>query len=486
MSSLVQDELGQASEAAAGGAASVVYEQLIQEWEKCQVSEPTNPYRVLGVKRSVSPDTLRAAFDRKVSSYKEADHDVESASHLFIMRAERAYALLSDADRRRAYEKDLQNRIGERRWAKLRYANGFYEGGVDPTSMVEHAEPQREGTGITVLAGGEKFEGPYNADGKSGLGLQLWDNGDLYLGHWAKDVMAGRGSLFYGNGMRYIGEFHEGRRHGVGKLSWPDGSTYGGEFLGGNRHGHGVLEVRTSTDGATNVDMLSRYVGEWSDSHLHGKGCYENFQKVGKKDGRYDGQFERSACHGEGRMELANGDVYEGNFERGRRDGKGCYEWVTGDRYRGPMRKNHVDGQGIFESQERGIMYAGQWTQSMPHGTGILQQDVKRGDGDRSNVEYEGQWDFGHKDGQGVFRYSSGSSYAGGFSMDRRQGTGKLCWEDGSTWEGAFLRDERHGAGVFRGPPDSDEVVEILEVWRKGELVESNEFAEDSATISST
>merc|ERR1712136_366784 len=115
----------------------------------------------------------------------------------------------------------MRDRVASKSWAILRYANGLYEGGVNPFTMRDGWQPCRNGRGVTLLGSGEKYEGEYVDDVKHGVGLQFWLNGDMFLGQWRQDHMSGKGCYYYGNGSTYVGEFAGGRRHGSGTLAWP-------------------------------------------------------------------------------------------------------------------------------------------------------------------------------------------------------------------------------------------------------------------------
>lgn len=67
--------------------------------------------------------------------------------------------------------------------------------------------------------------------------------------------------------------------------------------------------------------------------------------------GSYTGDLANGVPHGEGRMELDNGDVYVGRFVEGEFHGSGEYRWASGDVYRGEfVRGEMVDAEPSQET----------------------------------------------------------------------------------------------------------------------------------------
>lgn len=416
---------------------------------------------MLGIPRKATEEKVEEQFQKTMKMYEAAGSEEEGAARVLRLRLRRAYELLRNTEARKAFDSRRRRQIERLEWSKLRYANGLYQGCVEPESM-KNGEPVRSGKGLTVLASGEKHEGEYLTNQRCGIGLQFWQNGDLYLGQWQNDKMSGHGCYYYGNGSGYAVEFSEGRRHGVGLQIWPDGSVYSGEFFEGWRTGQGKLQLPKGPDG----DPIGCYEGEWEDGNLEGKGVYTS-----PTLGHYEVEFQASCFHGQGKLKLPNGDVYEGSFMQGKRDGQGAYRWPDGDEYVGPMRGNQRNGHGILTSPLRDLKFEGQWQRDLPQGKGRMSQRVDSEGG--GCLVYKGQWDSGVREGQGICSWPSGSHYIGHFAGNKKHGTGVFEWPDGSTFDGTYLGDLRDGAGVYSQPRDEDvgTQFEELEIWRKGELV---------------
>ena len=80
--------------------------------------------------------------------------------------------------------------------------------------------------------------------------------------------------------------------------------------------------------------------------------------------------------------------------------------------------KTKIFGKGKYTWSD-GSTYTGDVVRGVRHGTGTMQLSV-------IPVVYEGQWEDGKRNGQGVIYYdeNKSSKYAGGWSKGRRSGKG--------------------------------------------------------------
>lgn len=62
--------------------------------------------------------------------------------------------------------------------------------------------------------------------------------------------------------------------------------------------------------------------------------------------------------------------------------------------------------------------------------------------------QYEGEWDTNQMDGNGTFRYTTGS-YEGEFEESDREGVGTFKWDDGAVYKGSWENDCLSGTGVL-------------------------------------
>jgi len=442
-------------------------DEVVQQWEETQSQQCIDPYIILGAKKDDDDDELDRLMEKKIGHYIEEGHTKEGVGRIMVLRTRRAHALLSDTVRRKMYNEHRKGKVHDESYAVIHFANGNYEGEVDPMTMAKTRDATPDGTGMMVLANGERYEGEY-ADGKKhGVGLQFWSNGDLFLGQWMSDKMSGNGCYLNAGGVRYYGAFVAGKRHGDGRLTWLDGSTYVGQFSEGARAGHGTLALPNGPDGKRlpRGKLAGRYEGQWKENGMHGEGVYKSISA-----GNYTGQFKSNCFHGRGRLVFPNSDVHEGKFVEGRREGEGRYEWATGDWFEGNFRNSGRDGTGIFVSKDRKIRYSGEFSHDAPHGQGSISHEEENG-----MMEYEGQFARGLKDGQGTLIWPDTCCYQGQFARDTKHGGGSVIWPDDSEFSGTFAADKRHGLGVFNGSEaskmESGHNHARLETWEKEELV---------------
>ena len=76
--------------------------------------------------------------------------------------------------------------------------------------------------------------------------------------------------------------------------------------------------------------------------------------------GTYTGELAAGEPHGEGTLQLDNGDVYRGRFVEGSFDGRGTYTWTDGSRYEGEFDDGRIEGKGLYISAE-GTRTSGTW-----------------------------------------------------------------------------------------------------------------------------
>ncbi|CAD8176448.1 unnamed protein product [Paramecium pentaurelia] len=68
---------------------------------------------------------------------------------------------------------------------------------------------------------------------------------------------------------------------------------------------------------------------------------------------------------------------------------------------------------------------------------------------ENSFFTYEGQWENGIKQGQGILKMKDGSYYQGNFEKGEIEGHGEFHYANGSMYVGEFHQGEKHGQGVF-------------------------------------
>lgn len=76
--------------------------------------------------------------------------------------------------------------------------------------------------------------------------------------------------------------------------------------------------------------------------------------------GTYRGDLLDGQPHGEGTMEMNNGDRYDGQFENGVFHGEGRYRWANQDQFEGMFRNGEMHGEGTFRTAA-GTTTTGRW-----------------------------------------------------------------------------------------------------------------------------
>jgi hypothetical protein len=431
-------------------------DHVLAEWDAAEEQEPTDPYRVLHVKQSDSLEHVDACMASKMKACGPSESGVGRSLKL---RLQRAHDLLHDSRRLKQYRHICMREILELKgeWASLKYKNGYYEG-----TVVKKLEPEthleRNGKGITVIAGAEKYEGEYKDDKRNGMGIQFWKNGDVYVGHWLEDKLHGNGIYYYKSGAVYIGPFVNNIRHGRGRLSWSNGGFYIGDFSQDRRTGHGYFK----RPGRPKVAQV-RYLGYWMNNKKHGSGRYDC-----DGQGAYKGQFEADEFHGDGRLKLENGNTYEGQFVQGRPQGQGSYHCAeSGNKYKGGFWRGRRDGDGEFIYNKTSHIYTGQWKLNEATGRGMLQ--FQNGD------EYDGDVMNGKVQGIGRYQWADSAVYMGAFENGLRHGEGRIDFPDSESYSGQFREDIRHGKAKVScalAGQGSKYFVSLEETWHCGSLIE--------------
>jgi hypothetical protein len=141
----------------------------------------------------------------------------------------------------------------------------FKEGKPNGTSHGSYIEGKRlsPSKGSTSWANGNRYEGDFLDDKRTGKGNFTWLNGTRYEGDFIEGKLTGKGTMTWPSGNRYEGDFVDGKRTGKGIFVWPNGDRYEGDFVDGNLSGKG-----------THISARGRYEGDWLNNKQHGKGSF--------------------------------------------------------------------------------------------------------------------------------------------------------------------------------------------------------------------
>jgi hypothetical protein len=200
------------------------------------------------------------------------------------------------------------------------------------------------------------------------------------------------------NGDCYEGEFKLGLPDGEGLMKYAVlGNEYFGQFSKGHRHGIGFM----------NLNNGDQFCGSFSDDEMNG------FAVIFYANGDFFEGFVRAGVkHGEGVLRYANGQVYYGDFFKDHRHGIGRLVMIDGVQgYQGTWRWDQFTGRGKMTK------YAGN--------SGIL-------------TVFEGKFEKGIINGDGVSTDSLGIYYKGNFKDGLMHGPGELIMPHGGRFVGEF------------------------------------------------
>ena len=362
--------------------------------------------------------------------------------------------LVDDSIVDKELEKELEKDHCEGRWyGKQNYAeNDFYEGGWDK-------EGKYDGFGTLSLPDGYGYKGTWRHGryhGKKCSLKELKPDGEITLyngpfrhgvfgvgyGELIRTIKKRKYKLIYkgdfdengkftnkgdfreienGDVVHYKGSFRQDVYCGKGTLKLPDGTVYIGMFKDGLFMGHG--ELRTLT---------FRYCGQFFQSSKHtsnGRKAEMTWLPASKDPRkRYVGEWRNGLIHGRGKCIYTNGKIYDGDW-----------------------KYNKWEGEGTLLNKLRELLFVGSFRNNLYHGMG----KHYRQDGSGS-VEYEGLFSFGKRHGKGkIWRKDGTIKYEGTFTDNELTGTGIFYFKSGALYVGDVKKSIPHGFGemtdIFKG-----------------------------------
>lgn len=170
----------------------------------------------------------------------------------------------------------------------------------------------------------------------------------IWSGGCENNIARGRGVLqWFTNGIasgRYVGEYAEGRMNGRGVFEYPNGDVYEGEFRDDRPNGRAAFRSASGT----------RYSGLVRD------GAPVQGQAMGDSFKSYTGVF-RDGQPVKGRARYPDGSAYEGGLRDSKPAGWGVFTTAAGGRYEGEFDNGKPNGFGTYTAKD-GAAYAGLWT----------------------------------------------------------------------------------------------------------------------------
>lgn len=277
------------------------------------------------------------------------------------------------------------------------------------------------GKGIKKYANGAAYDGEFMDSLRNGFGVMVWQGGDKYIGDWKAGHRTGKGKYYYSNKDMYEGDFSDGKFDGKGTMIYNNGSKYMGDWKAGYITGKGKVYY---AEGGS-------YEGDFLNNTLHGKGT-----KIYKDSSVYTGEWKADNRHGIGKYIYANGTILEGDFENDKFMDPGNKSWfcISGNCYDGIGTKNLEFGSSTT--------YTGQFKYGRPEGEGILKE---------WGTTYKGKFKDGMKNGFGTYTEKNGSTYTGIWERnDIVEGTFTDTLGNGYTGKWVYLGEKGVGNGRER------------------------------------
>eukprot|EP00948_MAST-09A_sp_MAST-9A-sp1_P003400 g3400.t1 len=174
--------------------------------------------------------------------------------------------------------------------------------------MLEHIEKMKRLQACQVWDDGTHYYGNVDERGnRDGPGLLVYPNGDRYEGGFYLNKRSGYGTFTKNNGWTFRGEWKDGFAHGKGSITdEASQQSYEGEFYQGKRQGFGKWK-----DKANDIT----YVGSWENDKMHG-----SMGSLSLPGGDYYvGQWKEGRPHGFGKFVYrGSGNFYEGFWHGGK------------------------------------------------------------------------------------------------------------------------------------------------------------------------
>lgn len=205
---------------------------------------------------------------------------------------------------------------------------------------------------------------------------------------------------------------------------------------------------------SSNTNQLS-FLNNDNNDVLYEKGNAKNKSFVSISNVR-NGCTHGDCKEGVGILGYADGSKYEGNFENGKLNGYGTWYFANGEKYVGMFYQNYCHGRGIHYKND-GSKIIGVWERGSYIGTllnkngeeGCIKGDCDMGSGvyifKDGKAKYEGSFENGAPNGEGICHYSEGNWYEGSWVNGKFNGVGAMYMLDGNVVSGIWQE------GVYQG-----------------------------------
>ena len=240
---------------------------------------------------------------------------------------------------------------------------------------------------------GSKYIGTFLGTAKHGYGEYFYLDGSRHIGGYQNDSINGMGTYFFNDGSKYVGEFVDGLYHGEGIYYYREDSPYK-SFVGKYKNDYTYEGIYTLANGKPDSKGFRNKEGL-----LHGEGTNYFYNEDGSLYLIVTGTYKNGLCHGICSEIFSDGSSFQGEFVNGNRNGIGL------------LQLNYITETGYFD--ENGLQ-----------GNGIYKDS-------KINYEWEGPYNNGLKNGQGIATFlDNGSKFSVTFENDSYIGLEDLTFEN--------------------------------------------------------
>ena len=239
-----------------------------------------------------------------------------------------------------------------------------------------------EGTGTFVSKAGDVKKGSWARGKLNGSCEVTLKSAATYKGLFVEDLLEGQG-LIDTPVFRYTGSVKESLPEGEGTMVFKQKpADYKGLFIRGVINGKGVYRLNADVfkgefvhgkltgKGEKTFGDFAKYLGEFSDSLMQGKGVLRvNHSRV---KAIYSGELKLNKFHGAGRLKIENKE-YRGEFAGGELHGSGEVN-LGGLIFKGSVSRNEVSNKGAVHFVD-GSYYNGDFLAGVPFGSGEALDD---------------------------------------------------------------------------------------------------------------
>jgi hypothetical protein len=241
-------------------------------------------------------------------------------------------------------------------------------------------------------------------------------------------------------------------RDGLGTFIYKSGSRYEGQFADGNRNGKGIMYF-------VNGDM---YRGSWADDKINGYGRY-----IAANGETYEGNFKNDRPHGQGRLTKPDKSIQTGTWANGVYQNKQPPSGRENNSEESASN-SRLSSNPTYQASARPVSNS-QPSEALSDCTFGNCNNIRGIYNYRDGSKYEGMFQGGKPEGEGVCYYHNGDRYVGNWSKHAPHGKGILYYKDGNvaggTWHYGRLVDRTSNDYLVMNQEVDRDNDKSIKVW---------------------